>query len=154
MVITKKIFVIEIILAPIIIGYVYTSLLMYVHYASNDFQIIEMRYWFSNIMIAFSLCLIFIAIHINISKRKGRSNSTPLPITTTHTEKEQIMLRSEKAYLIFLTINWIVLMPVFSLIFYFIFKMNLVLISIIIIVWSNLTFFLLLYIKIKKNKMH
>lgn len=80
-------------------------------------------------------------------------NNRRLPSTTTsfHVQKSKPMeSRIKNAYVGIFVFNWMVLIPLSALIFRWLFKMSLLLIAIIVMIWALLTIFFLIYIERKK----
>jgi hypothetical protein len=98
------------------------------------------------------ILMLIIGVFLNISKMKERSKSMRLPPSKDFMNNAGVVSRKYKSYLVFLTINWIVLMPGFGVLSYVVFKMNMVIISIIMTIWSAASFLVLIYIERKKKE--
>jgi hypothetical protein len=94
-----------------------------------------------------------IGVFLHTKESRNLMKSTKYPSTLDVTAKAPNLSRKEKVFIIFLTINWIFLMPGFGLIFYIFFKMDVILIAIIITVWNAISFSLLIYIERRKRKL-
>ena len=116
-------------------------------------EIVGNLFWLDDFFIIIGITLLIIGAFKNGNRPDIRSESKTLPAPSNLNNKTSIVSRRGKKFVLIFLISWMVILLFCFLVFYLVFKINIIQIIIIVMIITSISFFIVLLIRvIKVNK--